>query len=72
MTRAVNVRPSVHLAGAIPGRTACGSHIYVGMPGSVTTSAARVTCGRCERSLASARAIPTAEHGAPAAVVSRR
>ena len=53
MTRPV---PTVHLAGAIPRRTACRSHVHVGMPGTVTASPARVTCGRCSRVIDSRRA----------------
>ena len=48
MSRAVDVRATVHLAGKA-GRTVCGERIRVGMPGTVTASTARVTCGRCER-----------------------
>ena len=47
----MSINPTVHLAGTTPRRTACGERIYVGMPGTVTTIPARVTCGRCERTV---------------------
>ena len=49
MSRAVDVRPTVHLAGATRARTACGLRLYPGARRSVTAKPALVTCGRCQR-----------------------
>ena len=42
-----------------------GSHVYVGMPGIVTTITYRVTCGRCELVIAARHRRPDQPHVSP-------